>query len=285
MRLNQSVISMFAWLVLSLSLVACGGDPASDSGQVESFNRGQQDAGPQDGALTTTQCDYKYSIPSSQDSVQGRVCGVSQARCYDAGVQAALAAGWPAQRQDIAVSMSEVESCVPQDPKYIAGASGAQARTTLPIVKTRQQSEVWCWAAVIEIVSLYYGNPAYQCGTVSYWTGIDCCAYPSLCRFTGDESQIAQTLYLAGVSSQYTAGGLTWSQVKREIDAGRPFIIVYRGSFAGHVVVGYGYDDANKSIMIHDPYYGSFEVPYGATFSYNGSLVWSGTFYNFQKVF
>ncbi len=71
---------------------------------------------------------------------------------------------------------------------------------------------------------------------------------------------------------------ITFQAVQSEINAGRPIIVAYRGSSAGHVVIIHGYD-AQRNVYIHDPLYGSFVVPYGNSFSYGGQFIWSDTIY------
>ena len=57
-------------------------------------------------------------------------------------------------------------------------------------------------------------------------------------------------------------------------------ILAYQGSFSGHVVVIYGYDDSiaqSPYLFIHDPYFGSFYVPYSQSQLYSGSSFWVDT--------
>ncbi len=144
-----------------------------------------------------------------------------------------------------------------------------------------QQTEVWCWAAVIEMVSDYNNVRALQCVTLQYWYGYDCCNYPSYCYTTGTEYQIQQSLYVLGIQSAFYTIPLSWDDFVFEIDNGQPIIMFYRNSFSGHVVVGFGYNDEKNTIFIHDPYYGTFEVPFGVSFSYNGSMMWVQTLAGF----
>ena len=90
---------------------------------------------------------------------------------------------------------------------------------------------------------------------------------------------IQRTLAAYGVRSQVINRGLSFAEVKRQIDQGRPIVVFYTGSFIGHFVLAYGYD-ASGRIYIHDPVYGTFAVPYGLTFSYQGRLGWGATIYN-----
>lgn len=163
--------------------------------------------------------------------------------------------------------------------------ASSNTKTALPVSLAPQQTEVWCWAAVIEMVSSYYGNHAYQCQTLSYWYGADCCNFPGYCVTAGTDYQIQESLNQLGMSSTFNYSPLSWNQVVNEIDAGRPFIIFYQGSFSGHVVVVYGYDSSRQTMLIHDPYFGSFEVPYGQTFTYNGSLYWARTLFQISRYF
>jgi hypothetical protein len=81
--------------------------------------------------------------------------------------------------------------------------------------------------------------------------------------------------FVGGVRSTWIPGPLTFDQVVAEIDAGRPIMIGYRGSFAGHVVMLTGYSRSTQRVKILDPFYGAFDVPFGSSFVYNGQLIWT----------
>ena len=167
------------------------------------------------------------------------------------------------------------ESSSPTEP------SGTGGRI-LTVSFVAQQTPVWCWAAVSEMVFRYYGRGATQCQILSGWFGANCCSSPGSCQTTGSIPAIQQTLLaFGGISSSYFPGPLTLQAVASEIDGGRPIIAAYRGSFSGHVVVIYGYDPAGN-LYIHDPFYGSFVVPYAASFTYGGQLVWAETIYGIR---
>ncbi len=155
---------------------------------------------------------------------------------------------------------------------------------SLPLV--RQQTEVWCWAATSEMVFRYYGRGSVQCEILSAWLTANCCLSPPhpYCRQGAPSLQvIQQTLFAFGrLTSSLRGGPLSLNEIRNEIDLGRPIIAAYRGAFSGHVVVVYGYDSSGN-IYIHDPYYGTFIVPYAATFYYNnGQLVWYDTIYEIR---
>ena len=163
---------------------------------------------------------------------------------------------------------------------------GHDSAKYLNVSIARQQTEVWCWAAVIEMVSSYYGNGVAQCVTLDYWYASSCCANPNYCAVPGSDEQIQHSLLALGVTSEYIYSSLSFENSMYEIDNGRPFIMFYQGSFIGHVVVAFGYNAAKQTLFIHDPYFGSFEVPYDEAFAYgNGSAYWSKTLGNFNNFF
>jgi len=148
----------------------------------------------------------------------------------------------------------------------------------LNVFLARQQTDVWCWAAVSEMVLGYYGRPVAQCQILSAWYQADCCTFALSCRTTAPLQVIQQTLFAGGGLRSEITGPLSFPALAAEIDAGRPVIAAYRG-VSGHVVVMYGYDP-NGFVYIHDPLYGSHRVPYGTTFSYFGQLFWSETIFH-----
>ena len=167
------------------------------------------------------------------------------------------------------------EFSLPQPPQPPQPPQTATRILSVPFVA--QQTEVWCWAAVSEMIFRYYGTGTNQCSILSAWTGINCCQFPGYCRTAAPLHVIQETLYsLGGLGSYVHHGALSFHQIVQEIDAGRPMIVSYSGSFVGHVVVLYGYNDAGE-VYIHDPFYGTFVEPYANTFVYNGQLFWSTT--------
>ncbi|MFD2167398.1 C39 family peptidase [Thalassotalea euphylliae] len=169
-----------------------------------------------------------------------------------------------------------LDSSSNQSTTFTPDYSDSSAKT-LNVSHYRQQTEVWCWAAVIEMVSGYYGRRALQCQTLQFWYGIDCCNFPGNCVTAGSTNQIVNSFNALGIGNYYYPTPLTWSEFVREIDSGRPIIIFYQGSFSGHVVVGFGYNSEKQTMFIHDPYFGTFEVPYGQSFTYSGNMFWNAT--------
>jgi hypothetical protein len=73
------------------------------------------------------------------------------------------------------------------------------------------------------------------------------------------------------------AGGFSFAQFKAEIDAGRPVML----NLAGHTIVGVGYDDATKSVYLHDTWdYDNHTMTWGD--SYSGMTLQSVSIVNLQ---
>lgn len=167
------------------------------------------------------------------------------------------------------------------DPDPGPGPGNTTQQLSVPFVA--QQTPVWCWAACSEMIFRYYGTGNTQCQILSILYQGDCCSFPAFCQTTAPVAGIQAVLFQSGgLSSEIKSGPLSFQEVRTEIDAGRPFIIAYLGSVSGHVVVVFGYDASNQTLFIHDPLYGTFTVPYGATFAYMGQATWFQTIYRIQ---
>lgn len=165
----------------------------------------------------------------------------------------------------------------PTEPTGGGPQGGTQTVLSVPLVL--QQTPVWCWAAVSEMVFRYYRTGFEQCQILSAWYRAPCCGAASqFCQTTASIEVIRETLGGFGIRSIHFPGPISFQAVQSEINAGRPIIVAYRGSSAGHVVVIHGYD-ARGNVYIRDPLFGSFVVPYGNSFSYGGQYIWADTIY------
>jgi hypothetical protein len=127
------------------------------------------------------------------------------------------------------------------------------------------------------VLSYYRGNITSQCQIVSRFFPYDCCVYPGYCVQGPPDLTTPQVVLNAyGIGSQRTYSAVSFDVVRQELDAGRPLILAYGNSFAGHAVVLYGYDALGR-VDIYDPYFGVYTgLPFGTTFSY-GNFRWSDT--------
>jgi hypothetical protein len=155
------------------------------------------------------------------------------------------------------------------------------AEVKLHIPPVFQERPSWCWAAVGEMVFKYYYVPAahrtdFQCGIVqgrNLCTGIPNCVecdlpagdeatvvsmlrqYPAMATQGGAAGDIALTV-------QAKADSLSESEVKKEIDEGRPIIAGVSPSgfkvdgISQHMALIVGYDDSSGKLMltVNDPF-------------------------------
>lgn len=165
----------------------------------------------------------------------------------------------------------------------IASHAKRPAAHELPIPPVYQQTPVWCWAAVAEMVLRYYDwdsiNPAgnFQCGVVAL-LGPMCnqncfaCVTP-----IGNSFQLAQVIegyqqvadrfgYPGDFVDVRTGPRLTLDDIIDELDSGTPVMIgispsgmapFYPPGMSDHVALVVGYDERTGALLVNDPY------PYG----------------------
>ena len=155
---------------------------------------------------------------------------------------------------------------------------------TLPISPIYQETPVWCWAAVGEMVFRHYDVPTinhvgnFQCGIVALMhpaCEFNCgnCILPAgslrymnnmLTRYPEVASHRTD-MPVGRIATMPVHRSLTKSEVKTEIDSGRPIVAGVSPSgfsFGGtsqHValIVGYEEEGSSFNLVINDPF------PYG----------------------
>lgn len=206
---------------------------------------------------------------------RGSDCAVDEAFCGD-GICQSEEVSWC--QDDCAGSGGAPCGDGVCEPGELCGADcRADESVVLPVAPIPQSAQMWCWAATTEMILSYYGQPGSQCEVVSYWVGADCCPANTApwCDVGAPSPElIQQAIALGQVGAQLVYAPLSFSQLKSEIDTGHPVVVLYSGSFGGHVVVLHGYDGAGN-VYINDPFYGQFIVPYATANLYNGSSIWS----------
>lgn len=160
----------------------------------------------------------------------------------------------------------------------VSGQTDVQA-ASLPIRSLYQETEVWCWAAVSEMVFRYYGvpavNPDYQCGIVGGLGG-QCATNCYSCVFSaGQMSNLVAVMegYPRFVS-QYNGRPsteidvtplfrpLSFNELRAEIDASRPVVAAISPSGMStstpeHVSLVVGHQDdggGDPIIYVNDPF-------------------------------
>lgn len=167
-----------------------------------------------------------------------------------------------------------------------AGGGGAQPSSKkLAVPFVPQMTQVWCWAACSQMVAAYAGNDVAQCTILSKWFNAPCCTNYQACATPGSLGMIQTTIVAeSGWNSRAVPSAISFEQFRAQIDREKPVIISYSGSFAGHVVVGFGYDSDARTIDVHDPNSGTWTVSFAASFRYGSmanSLNWTSTILDF----
>jgi hypothetical protein len=149
---------------------------------------------------------------------------------------------------------------------WIAG--GTAAATILNVPETTQEQNMWCWAGASRATLLYYGLDVAQCTIAEYtrthavwhnYGSVDCCVDPNAgCNYinypTGAGS-VEDILRHWGVDNNFVPTALSPTQASDEIEARRPFIIVWiYDTGGGHYVVGHGLEGSTLYYM--DPWFG-----------------------------
>ena len=170
-------------------------------------------------------------------------------------------------------------------------------RKKLSIDSVTQESPLWCWLAVGEMVFKHYEVPSvnsdYQCGIIgalAYNAGnLSCDANCRNCSMVsaGNYQGILNMLKIYppmaykrnneavdGLTVRYNANSLTREQVKKEIDADRPIIagispsgypVNYGTRVASEhaiLIIGYDESDSDFTLTVNDPYPYSSTDPY-----------------------
>jgi hypothetical protein len=141
----------------------------------------------------------------------------------------------------------------------LVGASSASAETSSEVLNVPligQETGMWCWATVLDMVATFYDVDVEQCAEANHRFGRnDCCTdpTPAACIVGGwpDYDEY-------GFNSNYTNWNvaLTFAQIKTETDAGRPinFSWGWTGG-GGHIMVGRGYIDGDTEwVFVRDPW-------------------------------
>ena len=172
-------------------------------------------------------------------------------------------------------------SAVPLGLIDASGGGPMPVSKTLSFVVQHQLQTNWCWAAVTASIASFYrpSDGWTQCRIVNDRLG------QAACCQNGSSMQCNQPWYLdraltrVGHLSGYTSAALSMSQIRSEIDAGRPLgIRIGWVTGGGHFVGLRGYSDQGL-VDVQDPWYGAQSLDY-ATFrsGYHGVGKWTHSY-------
>lgn len=168
----------------------------------------------------------------------------------------------------------------------------ASGGITLSVPGMFQQCPEWCWAATITMVANYYGVTIAECGLASSKAGFSqpvCCRYGACAYQACDQPAPPRQMNfilgnLVGIHGYQADDKIAATRLMTELSNGRPVIVGYLNSFAGHVVLVRGFtgDRSSPEFDVIDPYYGEFLVTYdqlaygyaGAGASWRWAFTW-----------
>lgn len=130
----------------------------------------------------------------------------------------------------------------------VAACLGAAAQAQLPppvdlgIANIRQETDVWCWAAVAQqVIVKRKGRSPPQCALVAMVHGrypSFCCPHYDRCAVPGSLKQIQVLIRNFGQRATSISPPTDAMSLYRNLRAGNPIILAVRNSpYSGHVVV------------------------------------------------
>jgi hypothetical protein len=146
-----------------------------------------------------------------------------------------------------------------------------------------QRMREWCWAAVSVSIEAFYDRHSTwtECKMAAAEFGTSCCDFAQPCnRVNRLDPPLTRLGRLRGRPLFRT---LTFVEIQKEIDAGRPIAVrVGWREGGGHFLAIYGYHVTPGGIpqlLLGDPFYGDSRVNYDHfTTAYQGSGTWTDTF-------
>ena len=146
-----------------------------------------------------------------------------------------------------------------------------------------QQYNQWCWAADGSSIEQALGGTASQAQFCAAGKGTSAGYCPNQ---AAQIYEIVRGFRGTGFSAQDAGGPIGFSSVVSQIDAGILNLTgIYWTSGGGHAEVIYGYDSANQSIMVGDPWptYQRYQTWNYNQYRSNGQFCWNDTIVNIRK--
>lgn len=172
----------------------------------------------------------------------------------------------------------------PAHAETAPAVTATQGLKSLNMEPQAQQEDLWCWAGASTVVANYYGANVSQNEFCNRAKGRADLTSPCP-NTTGDIYDVRRawnSLGIYGSTTNYRT--LTFSEIKREIDAGRPVQvrIQWKSNGMGHFLVIEGYNEATREIQWIDPWPTSKRVNVGkyTDFLYDSRYHWTHSITN-----
>jgi hypothetical protein len=168
-------------------------------------------------------------------------------------------------------SVGQTEVTLSEHTAAALAATGQE----LGVRRTRQLRSNWCWAACVDMVLDFYGQPEIrQCDIVGRKLHKPCCSDPFNSKYdvTCDEKDIRAVWNQAGIEARAHLGQLTadngWlnsAQLVDELNNGRPVQLGLKwDSTGGHAIIVHGWKNSSKGLffIVNDPWnWAAVDVP------------------------
>lgn len=127
-------------------------------------------------------------------------------------------------------------------------------------MQTQLQSN-WCWCATTVTVSNFYGDALAQCAFANSHLGRSDCCGAGAAGPCNVQSDLVSPLRLAGHLNTWKASAPTFTDIRTEIDAGRPVTLRIQWSGGGgHFIAATGYLGGSTWVAVDDPINGPSDL-------------------------
>ncbi len=161
--------------------------------------------------------------------------------------------------------------------------SAPLASKRLTYTQQVQQQDQWCWAATGASIERTLGVTVSQATFCAAGKN----ASPGWCPNEGAEiPEIVDGFNGTGFNAEDANGPISYESVTKQIDAGIPHLTgIYWSSGGGHAEVVYGYDTANQTMLIGDPWpsYQRYQTWNYTQYRRNARFTWGDTIVNITK--
>jgi hypothetical protein len=216
--------------------------------------------------------------PTSRSAVRaGIVCG---AALFAAALAAPVAGAQTTQDVGTGAAPSGlvVTHQLPDNSaKRVGAAPRALKAKALNYTQQVQKNNQWCWAADGSSIEQFHGAATTQaqfCGAGKGTQAGNCPNQPA------EIYEIVRGFRGTGFNATDAGGSISWASVQRQIDNGTPALTgIYWTSGGGHAEVIYGYDTANSTLNVGDPWpsYQRYQTSTYNNYLRNSRFSWADT--------